>query len=596
MANEVNNEHGLASMPPDTDAATFSRSSTSAWHSAHETAASLKEYEEIKALPGFSTEDLQRAQSHASENVAKAAKDVLEKRFQAQKAFRDSLKEYCTYWADAVAAMDLKLPQFDRQSSNAKYDQWLDSNSSVRLPMSHTSLEVTMCCTAPIFKEPVTSLYGCAIDAILQPETSGALVCRDLSLRQICELASRVPINPRFFAEHLFNPVNLAFIQETGGDIWQIDGLEFFEQNSGMAVAHTRVTCTTLQTNGSFFLVLINAAVRPLQSREELETSSWAITSMLPTDGSFLYCLLLKFFSIDWNCRRVGRIMEGAQRRISAGRTMFYAWLLAVHCYQDEIKFLEQRVREMDFDLIQPLDQEALTRVRTRRAEVSHLRRNLALTREGLTAGFDTSRFYKDALGPDLIHDPEAHELQRDTRRIEPAQRVVQQEASSSVTADYQLLDGQMAALMPFLNETLQIIMASINLADAQESKRNGKRSTLLTLLAAIYLPLTLATGIFGMNIKEIGSDNAPRYWAVLAVAGGLAIPSVCFCIWLFYTSDEKPDKEDEAVDRRNRAKAKERAKDAEASGKKRGLGLQCLGRNRGRGGKGKDPEKAEDD
>jgi hypothetical protein len=33
--------------------------------------------------------------------------------------------------------------------------------------------------------------------------------------------------------------------------------------------------------------------------------------------------------------------------------------------------------------------------------------------------------------------------------------------------------------------------------------KRQSRQATVLTLLAAFYLPLSLVTGIFGMNIKE---------------------------------------------------------------------------------------------
>lgn len=40
--------------------------------------------------------------------------------------------------------------------------------------------------------------------------------------------------------------------------------------------------------------------------------------------------------------------------------------------------------------------------------------------------------------------------------------------------------------------------------------KRQSRRATLLTLLAAFYLPLTLVTGIFGMNIKEFDGEKAP--------------------------------------------------------------------------------------
>ena len=41
--------------------------------------------------------------------------------------------------------------------------------------------------------------------------------------------------------------------------------------------------------------------------------------------------------------------------------------------------------------------------------------------------------------------------------------------------------------------------------------KRQGRRATLLTLLALLavnYLPLTLVTGIFGINIKETAKKH----------------------------------------------------------------------------------------
>lgn len=54
--------------------------------------------------------------------------------------------------------------------------------------------------------------------------------------------------------------------------------------------------------------------------------------------------------------------------------------------------------------------------------------------------------------------------------------------------------------------------------------KQQGQRATQLTLLAAFYLPLTLVTGIFGMNIKEF-DDVKPSFklcfealFAVIAV------------------------------------------------------------------------------
>lgn len=53
--------------------------------------------------------------------------------------------------------------------------------------------------------------------------------------------------------------------------------------------------------------------------------------------------------------------------------------------------------------------------------------------------------------------------------------------------------------------------------------KRQGLQSTLLTLLAAIYLPLSLVTSTFGMNVKEI-NGGSPPFWYCVVVLGLLAI------------------------------------------------------------------------
>lgn len=56
--------------------------------------------------------------------------------------------------------------------------------------------------------------------------------------------------------------------------------------------------------------------------------------------------------------------------------------------------------------------------------------------------------------------------------------------------------------------------------------KKQAQRATLLTILAVIYLPLTLVTGIFGMNIKEI-NGGAPLLWSCilgLLVIAGLTV------------------------------------------------------------------------
>ena len=64
---------------------------------------------------------------------------------------------------------------------------------------------------------------------------------------------------------------------------------------------------------------------------------------------------------------------------------------------------------------------------------------------------------------------------------------------------------------------------------DSAIMKKQAARATLLTVLAAIYLPLSLVTGIFGMNIKEI-NNGVPSFWACIlgvVVIGGLTASGI---------------------------------------------------------------------
>lgn len=57
--------------------------------------------------------------------------------------------------------------------------------------------------------------------------------------------------------------------------------------------------------------------------------------------------------------------------------------------------------------------------------------------------------------------------------------------------------------------------------------KRDSRRSTLLTLLAAFYLPLSLVTGIFGMNIKEFSDKAPPFYTCFEALFAVMAVTAI---------------------------------------------------------------------
>jgi Mg2+ and Co2+ transporter CorA len=70
--------------------------------------------------------------------------------------------------------------------------------------------------------------------------------------------------------------------------------------------------------------------------------------------------------------------------------------------------------------------------------------------------------------------------------------------------------------------------------------KRQTEWMVVLALLAAIYLPMTLVTGIFGMNISEINHDDSlPDRWSTVKV-WGVVFGATVGCI-LIYAVARRP-------------------------------------------------------
>lgn len=104
---------------------------------------------------------------------------------------------------------------------------------------------------------------------------------------------------------------------------------------------------------------------------------------------------------------------------------------------------------------------------------------------------------------------------------------------------------GQIQGLKQEIGDTFQLLIGAIAIKDseiqkklARESRVQARRSTALTALAAIYLPLSLTTGVFGMNTLEI-EKGVPKYWAVLAMGIGLLVVTMPFLVWIFLDKDD---------------------------------------------------------
>lgn len=68
------------------------------------------------------------------------------------------------------------------------------------------------------------------------------------------------------------------------------------------------------------------------------------------------------------------------------------------------------------------------------------------------------------------------------------------------------------AQLHTFFMENIQLLLGIISIRDAQDNAGQTRKSTILTALATIYLSLSLATSVFGMNLSEM-TGTGPKLW-----------------------------------------------------------------------------------
>lgn len=94
----------------------------------------------------------------------------------------------------------------------------------------------------------------------------------------------------------------------------------------------------------------------------------------------------------------------------------------------------------------------------------------------------------------------------------------------------FEELDERIRIVIAALNDEIRITIGSVQIQDAKKTRelteatvRHTNWTVVLTILAAFYLPMTLVTGILGMNIKEINDGVPNRFW----VAGTWAVKFV---------------------------------------------------------------------
>lgn len=97
--------------------------------------------------------------------------------------------------------------------------------------------------------------------------------------------------------------------------------------------------------------------------------------------------------------------------------------------------------------------------------------------------------------------------------------------AAGQLESRYQRLLGRCDHLLGHCTSSITILMTTQSQRQAEVGIEQTNRLSKLSLLAYVYIPLTFVSGLFGMNLRELG--NRLSIWTYFAVAVPLSIASI---------------------------------------------------------------------
>lgn len=117
------------------------------------------------------------------------------------------------------------------------------------------------------------------------------------------------------------------------------------------------------------------------------------------------------------------------------------------------------------------------------------------------------------------------------------AHGVVQQTTKlQDLSRRFHYLQGRISHLEQHIRDELQLQVGNSSLQESRESIKQSKMAReesksvkMLTILAFVFIPLSLATSIFGMNIQELNSTGQP-VWVFAVAASSILLSALC--IW----------------------------------------------------------------
>lgn len=197
------------------------------------------------------------------------------------------------------------------------------------------------------------------------------------------------------------------------------------------------------------------------------------------------------------------------------GKSHVFAWLLAASTWEDVVATMESNLQHLQRSATNKANEEAFKLLRGFRRQVADAEVLTAELKEGLVIAMKAAdKWYVE--GDEHLKEP--GDFWKDKEATPPALLAfgqTQRAGINGLLGTLKDLDERVNLMTQTVNEEIQVVIGSVQVEDAKVMKRQTEVTVVLAVLAAIYLPLTLVTGIFGMNIKEIDEGKPNRIWVV---------------------------------------------------------------------------------
>lgn len=90
--------------------------------------------------------------------------------------------------------------------------------------------------------------------------------------------------------------------------------------------------------------------------------------------------------------------------------------------------------------------------------------------------------------------------------------------AYNAIQRDFKHLLDHAESLYDRTKEAISVLQSSISITESHLTSLQADKAGKLTFLASAFVPISAATGIFGMNVKELPGDQISIFWFFVVV------------------------------------------------------------------------------